>query len=79
MPQPFSVEDDLVTPSMKLKRPQLQKKYQKQIDKVRPGRGHGRHTRLFPHLAPFSISGICRKQLSTALVVWICHLKGRSG
>lgn len=26
------VEDDLMTPSMKLKRPQLQKKYQKQID-----------------------------------------------
>lgn len=30
----FTVEDDLVTPSMKLKRPQLQKKYQKQIDKL---------------------------------------------
>ena len=26
------VEDDVVTPSMKLKRPQLQKKYQKEID-----------------------------------------------
>jgi long-chain acyl-CoA synthetase len=31
-PTPFSVEDDVVTPSMKLKRPQLQKKYQKEID-----------------------------------------------
>lgn len=26
------VDDDVMTPSMKLKRPQLQKKYQKQID-----------------------------------------------
>jgi hypothetical protein len=28
----MQVEDDVVTPSMKLKRPQLQKKYQKEID-----------------------------------------------
>jgi long-chain acyl-CoA synthetase len=28
----FTVDNDLMTPSMKLKRPQLQKKYQKQID-----------------------------------------------
>jgi long-chain acyl-CoA synthetase len=28
----FSVENDLLTPSFKLKRPQLQKKYQKEID-----------------------------------------------
>ncbi|GFR48302.1 hypothetical protein Agub_g10182 [Astrephomene gubernaculifera] len=29
---PFSVEEDLLTPSFKLRRPQLQAKYQKQID-----------------------------------------------
>lgn len=29
---PFSVEDDLMTPTLKLKRPQLQKKYQAEID-----------------------------------------------
>jgi long-chain acyl-CoA synthetase len=28
----FSVENELLTPSFKLKRPQLQKKYQAQID-----------------------------------------------
>jgi len=33
-PQPnmFSIEDDLLTPTFKLKRPQLQKKYQAHID-----------------------------------------------
>lgn len=28
----FTVENDLMTPSMKLKRPQLQKAYQKELD-----------------------------------------------
>ena len=31
-PNAFAVEDDLLTPTFKLKRPQLQKKYQKIID-----------------------------------------------
>jgi long-chain acyl-CoA synthetase len=31
-PNVFTVEDDLITPSMKLKRPQLQRKYQQVID-----------------------------------------------
>lgn len=31
-PEAFSVEADLMTPSFKLKRPQLQKRYQKEID-----------------------------------------------
>ena len=31
-PHPFAVEDDLLTPTFKLKRPQLQKKYQAVID-----------------------------------------------
>ena len=29
---PFSIEDDLLTPTFKFKRPQLQKKFQKDID-----------------------------------------------
>ena len=32
VPTPFSIEDDLLTPTFKLKRPQLQKKFQKEID-----------------------------------------------
>jgi long-chain acyl-CoA synthetase len=31
-PEPFSVEEDLMTPSFKLKRPQLQRRYQPEID-----------------------------------------------
>ena len=31
-PNAYSVEDDLLTPTFKLKRPQLQKKYQAIID-----------------------------------------------
>jgi long-chain acyl-CoA synthetase len=31
-PEAFSVEADLMTPSFKLKRPQLQKRYQTEID-----------------------------------------------
>jgi long-chain acyl-CoA synthetase len=31
-PEQFSIEDDLMTPTFKLKRPQLQKKYQEEID-----------------------------------------------
>jgi long-chain acyl-CoA synthetase len=31
-PTQFSIEDDLMTPTFKLKRPQLQKKYQSEID-----------------------------------------------
>ena len=31
-PEPFSVENDLLTPTFKLKRPQLQKRYQDVID-----------------------------------------------
>jgi len=30
--EPFSVEDELMTPTFKLKRPQLQAKYQKRVD-----------------------------------------------
>ncbi|KAL4444107.1 hypothetical protein ABPG75_011844 [Micractinium tetrahymenae] len=30
--EPFSIENDLMTPSMKLKRPQLQQRFQKEID-----------------------------------------------
>jgi long-chain acyl-CoA synthetase len=30
----FTVEDDLLTPTFKLKRPQLQKKYQSAIDEM---------------------------------------------
>ena len=30
----FSVENDLLTPSFKLKRPQLQKRYQAEIDRM---------------------------------------------
>jgi len=30
--EPFSVDNELLTPTFKLKRPQLQKKYQKEID-----------------------------------------------
>ena len=33
-PRAFSVEDDLMTPSLKLKRPQLQKRYQAEIDEM---------------------------------------------
>ena len=33
-PHEFSVEEDLMTPSMKPKRPQLQRKYQAQIDSM---------------------------------------------
>lgn len=36
-PEPFSVENDLMTPSMKVKRPQLQKKYQPQLDAMYKG------------------------------------------
>ena len=31
-PEPFSVENELLTPTFKYKRPQLQKKYQAEID-----------------------------------------------
>ena len=31
-PQQFTVEDELMTPTFKLKRPQLQKKYQSVLD-----------------------------------------------
>ena len=31
-PEPFSVENELLTPTFKYKRPQLQKKYQADID-----------------------------------------------
>ena len=31
-PEPFSVDNDLLTPTFKLKRPQLQKRYQDEID-----------------------------------------------
>ena len=31
-PEPFSVDNDLMTPSFKLKRPQLQKRFQQDID-----------------------------------------------
>lgn len=31
-PEPFSIEDDLLTPTFKLKRPQLQKKFQADLD-----------------------------------------------
>jgi long-chain acyl-CoA synthetase len=31
-PTQFSIEEDLLTPTFKLKRPQLQKKYQAKID-----------------------------------------------
>ena len=30
--EPFSVDNDLMTPTFKLKRPQLQKRYQAQVD-----------------------------------------------
>lgn len=33
-PTMFSVEDELLTPTFKLKRPQLQQKYQKWIDEM---------------------------------------------
>ncbi|KAK9812539.1 hypothetical protein WJX73_007361 [Symbiochloris irregularis] len=33
-PEEWSVDNDMMTPSFKLKRPQLQKKYQKQIDEM---------------------------------------------
>jgi len=33
-PQPFDVERDLTTPTYKLKRPQLLKYYQKEIDSL---------------------------------------------
>jgi long-chain acyl-CoA synthetase len=33
-PELFSVENDLLTPSFKLKRPQLQKRYQAEIDRM---------------------------------------------
>lgn len=31
-PEQFSTDNDLMTPSFKLKRPQLQKRFQKQLD-----------------------------------------------
>ena len=31
-PRPFSVEDDLLTPTFKLKRPQMLKKFQAEVD-----------------------------------------------
>ena len=48
-PRPFSVEDDLLTPTFKLKRPQMLKKYQAEVDalyKELNGRGHGMRARL---------------------------------
>jgi long-chain acyl-CoA synthetase len=38
-PEAFSVEADLLTPSFKYKRPQLQKRYQKEIDAMYKARG----------------------------------------
>ena len=39
-PEPFSAENGLMTPSFKLKRPQLQKHYQKLIDECVPSACH---------------------------------------
>jgi long-chain acyl-CoA synthetase len=36
-PEPFSIDNDLITPKMSLKRPQLLKYYQKQVGKASSG------------------------------------------
>ena len=50
-PEAFSAENGLMTPSFKLKRPQLQKHYQKLIDECAPPACVDVRTRLAVHRA----------------------------
>lgn len=42
-PEQFTVEDELMTPTFKLKRPQLQKRYQRVLDDLYKALNAGQH------------------------------------